>query len=359
MDIKLFSLYKQEVSESEAGKECILKCIKSFFPDSLAFSNFTSQKRMLLAVSQSLRSADIVVIAVQGNMYNATKRLLSSALDLKMSANPEVSSALAELLEKNKIKQGTFDTNILFPNGAEVLPTDSNLNCGFALSSGGQHIIYLPIEAPRAQEVVLGSLYDYLADICEEDCENAFDTRHKAIIKRTAEKISEKMIKVTFAGANTAELVKKYTAKSEEKSCFNFAEPMHFDALSDNLVDEARKIRDDYYSHLSVLVSDITEDAVTSERFVIMAIADESGTSTMKMFAQSNETDEEFILNCIDKLLLILYDFESLSDCIDEADIVTKSDKALRQRLFAIASGAIGITAVAGFIVALILNNGG
>ena len=201
MDVKLFSLCKQELSETQEGKKYILECVKSFFPDCEGFSAFTSQKRMLLAISQSLRAADVVIIAVQGNMYNATKRLLSAALDLKTAKSDEVANELKPLLETSKIKQNVFDNNICFPSGAEIMPTESYLNCGFALSSGGQHIIYLPIEAPRSDEVVFGSLYDYLAEICEENRNDfAFGRRHAGIMRRTADSLDSEAVKVAFSG---------------------------------------------------------------------------------------------------------------------------------------------------------------
>ncbi len=360
MDVKLFSLYKQEVPESESGKKRIFECVKSFFPDCSDFANFTSQKRMLLAVSQSLRSADIVIVAVQSNMYNATKRLLSAALDLKMSKSLEVSSSLASMLEHGKIKQATYDTNIVFPIGAEILPTISKINCGFTLTSGGQHIIYLPIEAPRADEVVFGSLYDYLASVCDEETvANAFDVRHTALIRHIAEKLENDSINITFAGAKAVNLIKKYSPKLTAKSCVGFAEDVSFDITTDNLVDEARKIRSDYCSHLAVAVSDIVTEPVTEERSLSASIADEQGTSTIKMYAEKDESDADFLLNFIDKLMLTLCDYKSLASCGNDADTVTKSDKVLRRNLFTIASGTIGLTAIIGFIVALFLNNGG
>ncbi len=355
MDVKLFSLCKQEVTESEAGKNCISECVKSFFPECEDFSPFTSQKRMLLAVSQSLRAADVVIVAVQSNMYNATKKLLSAALDLKTKKSAEVSAQLKPLVERGKIKETTFEANIRFPDGAEILPTVSGLNSGFALTSGGQHIIYLPIEAPKAGEVVLGSLYDYLADISDDvNVENAFDTRHRAIIKRTAAKLDSEAVKVAFAGAQAVEMIEYYSNNPITKSCFVFDEDAEF-SEQETFIDEARALRDKCRSQLSVLISDIREDE-NSSRFVEAAIADESGTSTLKLNAEDGETDKVLLANFIDKIMLMLYDYETLSNCVNEADITTKADSALRRRLFTIASGAIGATAVISFIVALMIK---
>ena len=108
MDIKLFSLCNQDSQEAEKGKEFILKCVKDFFPECNGFAEFTSQKRMLVAISQSLLAADIVLVAVQSAMYNATKRMLCAALDTKTAENGEVSAVLSSRPDAKKMKQNFF-----------------------------------------------------------------------------------------------------------------------------------------------------------------------------------------------------------------------------------------------------------
>ncbi len=356
MDVKLFSLCKQEVPESEAGKKCIFECVKSFFPDCQAFSAFTSQKRMLLAISQSLRAADIVIVAVQNNMYNATKRLLSAALDLKTAKSRAIETELTPLLAEGKIKQSTFDANIRFPVGAEILPTSNNLNSGFALSSGGQHIIYLPIEAPGAEDVVLGSLYDYLATIRDDErAQSAFELRHSSILSRTAKKLDEDSVKVAFSGKSILEHIKKYSQGINTKASFIFEEVNEHSASTNvSLKTKVAKLCDTNHSQIGVVVSDIGEKG--DESFIKAAILADNGMNAITFYAEKNESDEDLISNCIDKIMLMLYNYESLSDCIDEADKVTKSDKALRRRLFSLTAGAIGLTAIISLIIALILQ---
>ncbi len=353
MDVKLFSLCKQEVAESEAGKQCILKCVKSFFPDCQDFTAFTSQKRMLLAVSQSLRAADIVVVAVQNNMYNATKRLLSAALDLKNKRDADVTAQLKTLLEQGKIKDNTYEANIRFPAGAVILPTDSGLNCGFALSAGAQHIIYLPIEAPRADEVVFGSLYDYFAELCsEEKAQKALDIRHSEIIKRTACKLDAEYVKVAFAGNEAVKMLEYYSPKNAKVS-FAF-DDRYTDASEMNLADECIKLREDNHSQLGVIVSSISEE--DGKRFIKAVIAFENNITAITLYAEEDETDEMLIANCIDKVMLMLFDYKSLSDYVNEADITTKGDRLLRKELVTVTTGAIGITAVISLIIALIMK---
>ncbi|MBR3836365.1 MAG: hypothetical protein IKJ69_06250 [Clostridia bacterium] len=356
MDVKLFSLYKQETPEIEAGKQAILDCAKSFFPDCEKFNTFASQKRMLLAVSQSLRAADVVIVAVQGNMYNATKKLLTAALDLKTTRKADVAKALRPLLEKGKIKQNIFETNIRFPQGAEIMPTENYLHCGFTLTAGGQHIIYLPIENPRADEVVLGSLYDFLADICEEDCSAALALRHTRLIEKAADKLSGASFKAAFSGDRITKHIKAFSSDKNTASCFicDENEKSYSYLTDDEIIKVARSLRDDNYADFGVIVSDVVENE-NSERCIAVAIADENGTSTLKIFAENDETTEHFVAACADKVMLTLSNFEKLSASGSE-ETATKADKKLRNNLFKITSGVVGASAIISLIIALIMK---
>lgn len=354
MDVKLFSLCKQDSAEAQAGMNHIRRCVKAFFSDCEDFNNFTSQKRILLAVAQSLRAADIVVIAVQSNMYNATKKLLASAVDLKIAKNRTVSAALSTALETGKIKQNIFDSNIRFPHGSVIMPTDDYINCGFALSAGGQHIVYLPVEAPRADEVVYGSLFDFFRMICEEDAEDAFSKRHRYIIKRTAEKLTDDSVTVSFAGDDATETIRRLSEGLSATNCFSFANAYINDySTSAEFIDTARKIINEQGTSLGIVFSPIKNNE-SNEHFISVAIADEKATTTFDFTAEADESDDDLLLNCIDKTMLMLYSHERLTNSSDPFDTETKSDKVLRKALFKAASIAVGASAIVSILVALI-----
>lgn len=354
MDVKLFSLCKQDSPETQAGMKSIIRCVKTFFPECDGFNNYTSQKRMLVAVSQSLRAADIVVIAVQSNMYNATKKLLAGALDIKIAKSRAVSNALTASLETGKIKQSVYDSNIRFPHGAVIMPTDNYINCGFTLSAGSQHIVYLPIEVPKADEVVYGSMFDFFREICEEDSEEAFGKRHRYIIERTLNKLSNDSVTVAFAGDDAAHNIMHMSDGLTAKDCLSFScENVNEYSSEADIIDTARHIRDEQRVQLGIVFSPIKTDD-NANRFISVAIADENGTTTFNFSAETDETDDELTLNCIDKTMLLLYSHEKLTDNSDPADIETKSDKILRTALFKAASIAVGASAIISILIALI-----
>ena len=163
MDIKLFSLTKGDSDAFSGSKKLVADCAGSFTAEKENFKNFTSPKRMLLAVSQALRSADAAVIAVQISAYNSIKKTICQAFNAEIGQNDEIYNLLLPLYEKKTITRTALDNNSLFPNGADIFPVSDYKCCGFAVTAGAQSIIVLPLDGVKTGEVVFGSLYDFFA----------------------------------------------------------------------------------------------------------------------------------------------------------------------------------------------------
>lgn len=359
MEIKLFSLCKQEVAQSEQGKKCIVDCVAQFFPDAEDFAAFSSQKRMLLAISQSLRAADVVVVAVQKNMYNATKKLLCSAIGVKLIENEEVREILFEKLNTGTINQATFDANIMYPADAQILPTTSGINCGFTLTAGGQHIIYIPIEAPMAEEVVFGNLYDYFAEIVDGDCiDTAMNFRHKQIIDRTVDKLNGNNIKAIIHcekfGSNISSYIegRKLNAgiifDDEIPNCEN-------ENFDDFYITTARDLRDRHFAQYGIIFSKPYTDSETDKLFTLVTIADENGTNSFKIFAEDGEDEQALFNVTADKIMLMLYDYNEIINSYD-CSVVREDDKALRKALTRLTAAVVGASTIIGIIVAIFIK---
>lgn len=355
MDIKLFSLCKQETPQISAGHNVILKCVRNFFTETENFNVFTSQKRMLLAASQSLRAADIVIIAVQNNMYNATKKLLAQALDFKMMKNNTVFNELNPMVEAGKISQSVMISNVAFPQGAKLLPTDDMFNCGFVLSAGSQHIIFLPLEAPRADEVVYGSLYDFLSTLVDDSvAAKGISARHRELVKRAVAKCDEDSVKIIFSPSQATSMIENICAGISSKHCFGFAHKNEYaEPESASLIDKARKIKDEHFASYGIVFSDIIHSQ-DSERQLQAVIADESGTNTFTFYALEDESDSDFIANSVDKTMLLLYNYEKCTGNVNSPDVTTKEDKSLRRLLYCLAGGAVGISSLVGLLLAIL-----
>lgn len=361
MDIKLFSLCNQDSPEAENGKEKILDCVKDFFPECDGFNEFTSQKRMLVAISQSLLAADIVLVAVQTTMYNATKRLLCSALDIPTESNSEVASVLSARPKAKQLKPNLYKASVTFPQTAVLLSTNDYMNCGFAITSGGQHIIYMPVEDEKAQQIILGSLYDYFAELSEQYVvSDALKNRHIKLIKKAVKNLSENSIRAAIVGNDAADYLVSFLSKNDS-SVFtvdmNYELPEENNSVRELAITLARNVREKNHTELGLYISDpFFADDKNHTSCVYIAIANSDGTKTYNVFSEKGETSKELLRACSDKLLLILSGCEHLSSADDESADEKAADKNLKGILGIIASAAVFAASVAGFITALILK---
>ena len=353
MEIKLFSLCDSESASAQAGKKCIYNCVRSFFRSCSDFIDFSSQKRMLVAISQSLNAADIVIVAVQGNMYNATKRMLLSALGVETEQNEKVVKALTG----RKMKEANFAANTSFPVSSELLPTSSYVHCGFAITSGGQHIIYLPIDAPKAHEVVFGSLFDYLANVADaENVAVAMDYRHKAILARTVKKLNHDSTKIAFANTRPAEYIKSNIVNKEKfDSCIVIDDSVSSESSNGTPDSIARHIMEKQKADLGIMFSDVCTDD-NDERFVCIAIANSAGTKLIKVYAEEGETNDEFIAVCADKLLMTLYNYDVNTGSQQAQLLKSPKTKAKQKKLALTISIPVAVSAFAAAVIALILK---
>ena len=362
MDIKLFSLCNQDSQEAEAGKKVISNCVNSFFPESKGFSEFTSQKRMLVAISQSLLAADIVLVAVQSTMYNTTKRLLSAALDMKSVTYSEVASAIQNKLDQKKIKQTTYNANISFPMGATLFPTDDYINCGFAITSGGQHIIFMPVEDEKAQQVVFGSLYDYFAELCEPYVvSNAIKERHIALINRTIKKLADDSVKVAVVGNDSSDYLVSFLSK-KASSVFtvdmNYELPDNKD-LKESSISAARTVRDNNHADLGVYISEPYVNPIDGKNYcVYITVANSEGTAVYLIESDGNEKSKDILKVAVDKLLMLIYNYEKLGNINSEEETAAekKADSNLKGILGIVASATVLLASIAGFITALFMR---
>lgn len=359
MDIKLFSLCNQASPDAERGKKQILECAKNFFPEVNGFSEFSSQKRMLVAISQSLLAADIVLVAVQSTMYNTTKKMLCSALDMKCTSNSEVAAALKNKLDKKELKPNVYSANSALPQTALLLPTDDYINCGFALTSGGQHIIYMPVEDEKAQEIILGSLYDYFSELCDQHIAvNAMKYRHKALITRAIKKLNERSLRVAVAGNDASNYLIDYMSKKDAATIvidLNYDLPNETD-LKSLAISMARKVRENNHTDLGVYISDMFTDSDSEIPCAYISIANEEGTKTYRLAAESDESEKSLSKVCVDKLLLLLCNPDRIGNLPEESAEEKTADDKLKGILGIAASAAVLVASVAGFIIALVMR---
>lgn len=361
MNIKLFSLVKGDASVFAGSKKLISDCANAFSQESVKFSNFASPKRMFLAVSQALRSADCVVIAVQNQSYNSIKKMLFSALEIKTQQKEEVYVNLLPLAEKGKITNTALLNNSVFPVKAQIFPTDNFMSCGFSITSGSQSIIMLPLDSVKTAEIVFGSLYSYLSELAGvEESPDLYKLKRLRLAERLFTSLSKSKSTLAFAALNGVNLIEECTNMVDtENKTFKFVYDIESRASSQPVKDYiaacAQKTRIEAKCDYAVAVSSAfsgNDDSI----FIYCAVADKNETTVTKIFADSEESAKDLVNIGVEYALKIAGN-SVISKYEELHSKAAKAGNKLRRNITTITAFAIGGSAAICAILALLLGN--
>lgn len=361
MEIKLFSLMKGDAAQFAANKKIISDCANSFTQDEEKFKNFSSPKRMLLAVSQALRSADAVIIAVQNTAYNSIKKMICSSFNMELEQNEEIYSRLLPFYEAKKITKTALENNSAFPNGADIFGVSDFKCCGFSVTSGAQSIIVLPLDDKKTAEVVFGSLYEFLASAAGVENAEDISTLKTARLAAKLQSILKKdKSQITFASLGGAQLIEEAVNLIDggHDTLLMGEKPearRSSQTVEEYIVGAAQKTRENGKTEYACAVSSAFASNTDDSTFIYFAVADENETFVSKLYAREGESPKQLYRSAVENAFLA---------CVARADENVRAkksenrreDKLLRQKAVFIAAaavaGATGICALA----ALLLN---
>ncbi len=358
MNIKLFSLSKGDASNFAECKKMISDCANVFTTENEKFSNFASPKRLFLAVAQSLRSADCVIIGVQYQSYNSIKKMLCSALNLKLEQKEEVYISLLPSFEKGKITSTALENNSLFPVKSHIFPTDDYLQCGYCVTSGSQSIVVLPLDRVKTANVVFGSLYKFLGE--QAGVDDAFDTTKIArlrLIERLEILLKKTKSTMAITKLNGVKLIEdgvNYVAKTSNSFKFgNEVESRNQNqTVKEYIVSAVQKTRIHEKTDYSLAISSTFEDN-SGNIFILFAVGNKNETVVTKLFANDGESARDLTYIGIQKAL------ESAGNCVAIKDENLSSPSAkkkaqLQKKLLTACGVAVGASAVIGTVLALL-----
>lgn len=362
MEIKLFSLTKKEPHLFADEKRAVTECASSFSSETEKFKNYSSPKRMLLAVSQALRSADVVIIAVQSSNYNSAKKMICSALGIDLKQDEDIYSALLPVKESGKITQGALLNNSMFPKEADIFATGDFKCCGFSVTSGAQSIIVLPLDSIKTAEIVFGSLYDYLGDIAGvKDKKELARLKRYRLAQRTYQSLKKSGEKISFAPLGGKSLIDENIRLIDKENEFmSLGEAPEARQSSQSVKEyitaaaqaEREKSGCDYAGVVSSAFASNTDDSV----FIFYAVADKENTHVIKLYANEDENPKALTAYAVERM------FETAGDIVitkfneKESAKPTQADRNLRQKISAITAFAIGGSAAICAVLALILG---
>lgn len=362
MDIKLFSLMKGDAAAYSSCRKIIADCACSFTPQEEKLKNFSSPKRMMLAVSQALRSADAVIIAVQSSAYNSIKKMLCAAFNLELVQNDEIYAALLPQFEKKKITETAFKNNSMFPEQADIFAVSDYKCCGFSVTSGAQSIIIMPLDTVKTGEVVFGSLYEFLGEKAGvENTEDLSKLKRARIAAKLLAGLKKSGSTLAFTSLGGVQLIeetldmvdldRKYMTVADKPDARQATQ-----SVQEYIVSAVQKTRETTGADYSCAVSSAFASNTDDSTFIYYAAADENDTFVTKLYAKKGETPKQLYRAAVENALLSCVN-KINSNIAAEKVNSRKEDKLLRQKIAIIAAGSVaGATGICALLAALMLK---
>ena len=355
MEIKLFSFIKNESADFSGSKKVIADCVNSFTAGDEKFKNFSSPKRMILSASQALRSADAVILAVQASVYNSAKKMICSVFHMETEQNEEIYSRLLPSQEKKEITKTALESNSLFPVESDIFATGDFKCCGFAVTEGGQSIIVMPLDEVKTNEVVFGSLYDFLGEEAGvENTENISRVKCAHLAAKLASLLKRNGSRLAFSSPASIQFIEESIdyADSAHENIFTADKPearRTTQTVKDYIIDAAQKTRLDTKADYACSVSSAFASNTDNSTFIFTAVADKDETQVKKLFLKDGETPKQLYHAAAEEALLACVNTVISKQRPDE-NKERRADKNMRQKLAGIIAasiaGATGLCAV-------------
>lgn len=361
MDIKLFSLYRGNPSGYSEPKKIIADCANYFTNQSEKFKNFSSPKRLLIAASQALRSADCVIIAVQSSAYNTVKKMICSTFGVPVKRNEEVYSLLLPLFDNKKISESALENSSLFPANADIFEVSDYKYCGFSVTAGAQSIIVLPLDYKLSPEAVYDNLYDYLGELA--GVENPADIaklKRFRICAGIVNLLKKENKTLTFSSLGGVPLIEESIRTVDEERKFislgDKPQPRTpSQSAKEYIISTVQKTRElaktDYACAVSSVFASNSDDSV----FSFAAVADKNATYVTKLFAAENEAPKAFSAAAVEKMMFnagekIFFDIQK------NKEENSKKEVSFRRKLTLVSSVSVGVATALSAVLALLLK---
>ncbi len=361
MDIQFLTLTRAQTVPVMESRKLIADCVKAFSPENRKCKNFSSPKRLLISAEQALRSADAAIIAVQVSAYHSFKKMLCAALHLELVQHPTLCEQLNPLCEQGKLSQTALQNNTTYPANAALFATGDYRCCGFAVTSGAQCVIVLPLDPIKTAETVFGSLYDFLADFA--DVPNRADvTRFKraGLCARIVSLLKQQNATLAFVPPHGKAIMQAGMKLADSENRYlSFAEAPEQRARSqpagEYIVAAAQKARVQSHTTYACMVSGAFASNRDDTVFVHYAVADADETVAAKLFANPGESPKAASAAAVEQALLLAGN-KITQNLLAAHAMNNRTDRKFRRTLAIVSAAGVAGAAALSAVLALLLQ---
>ncbi len=272
-----------------------------------------SMSQVSAALSDAFANSDIVAVGAEPSVYSKAKLAILRAMHIKTQLDGRVREKIGNSAD---LDAQQLSLHCAMPENASIFLSDDGLLSGFAIRSGRQHFIMLPLDKDRIENQLSNGVLPYFVQAGIEVSQNiSQDEAEPAKVKTScAEKavqlLKEKNMKVYFAATPSCEMVKDMCGEDIIKDSFVFTEhtaDRGAEAPRSYIADLARYSIPDSEEAFGAAVSNIytgnSQDTGERKYNIYVALADKHASRVLRFASQPGETPDELISASIELLM--------------------------------------------------------
>lgn len=272
-----------------------------------------SMAQVSTALSDAFANSDIVAVGAEPSVYSKAKLAILRAMHIKTQLDSRIKERIGDMAN---LDAQQLSLHCAMPENASVFMADDGLYSGFAIRSGRQHFVMLPLDKLRVEDQLREGVLPYFAQAgikigqkTEQD--EAGEVKAKpSCAEKAVELLKEKNMKVYFAATPSCEMVKDMCGEEVIKDSFVFTEytaERGAEAPRSYIADLARYSIPDDEEAFGAAVSNVytgnSQDTGERKYNIYVALADKNASRVLRFASQPGETPDELISASIELLM--------------------------------------------------------
>ncbi len=278
-----------------------------------------SMAQVSTALSDAFANSDIVAVGAEPSVYSKAKVAILRAMHIKTQLDSSVRARIGDMVD---LDAQQLSLHCAMPENASVFLSDDGLYSGFAIRSGRQHFVMLPLDKFRVEDQLKEGVLPYFTEegieiiqkpgIAENpETDETSDVKSvPSCAEKAVELLKLKKMKVYFASTPSCEMVKDMCGEEVIKDTFVFTEhtaERGTEAPRSYIADLARYAIPDEEDAFGAAVSNVytgnSQESGERKYNIYVALADKNASRVLRFASQPGETPDELVSASIELLM--------------------------------------------------------
>lgn len=310
--ISLISFVEDETVFISHAHNRIAGLVGEFYSKAGAFESFTGAKDMLKGLSASFSHSKIVVVSATASRYLYFKKLLFQALNLETEASDVILTAIAQHASEESAEARLSHATV--PKNSTVFLSEDGLLSGFAVKSGKQHLIVIPLDLERLDDIFENGFTAYLKGATSPDEISTDAAEQKNAVTSVLPKLISEGVCFAVANNKTAAFIKRSLSAADAwEDCLKFVDCQEEKkglTQKEFVADLARQVQEKSGCSAGMAISNVfTSEKEDGRMFVLVTVADKLRARVAKVYAEPEENAPQLVAAAVETLLTMAADY--------------------------------------------------